>query len=43
MNFALDLIFISFQQIIVAVITAVFQVPLDVITSFLTNLVTPMA
>lgn len=43
MNFAFDLIFMSLQQIISAVITAIFQVPLDVITSFLTNLVVPAA
>lgn len=41
MNFTFDLIFTALQQIISAVITAIFQVPLDVITALLTNLVVP--
>jgi hypothetical protein len=40
-NFTLDLIFTSLQQIISAVVTAIFQVPLDVITAFLTSIFVP--
>lgn len=43
MNFLLDLLFGTFQGILTTVISAIFQVPLDVITSFLTGLVTPSA
>lgn len=43
MNFALDLIFTSFQGIFVNVFTAIFQVPLDIITALLTAIFVPAA
>lgn len=41
MSFALDLIFVGLQQLVVGIVTAIFQVPLDVITAWLSDLVTP--
>lgn len=43
MNFLLDLLFTSLQEILTYVVTALFQVPLDVLTSYLTGLATPGA
>lgn len=43
MNFLFDFLFVSLQQIFVAIVTALFQVPLDVITAALTGAAVPTA
>ncbi len=37
MNFLLDLLFTSLREILTYLVTALFQVPLDVLTSYLTS------
>lgn len=43
MNFLLDLFFVTLQQVWTTVISSIFQVPLDVITSILTGVLSPAA
>lgn len=43
MNFLLDLFFVTLQQVWSTVISSIFQVPLDVITSVLTGVLSPAA
>ncbi len=41
MNFLLDLLFVGMQEILVGIVVAFAQVPFDVVTALLTNLLVP--